>query len=63
MTREKFPSTIYVQNATVFPSNLTSNFARVKCGNITNIGSSVIATKLILCDLPKALTNKIEVCG
>ena len=26
-------------------------------------GSSVIATKLILCDLPKALTNKIEVCA
>ena len=36
VTREKFQSTIYVQNATVFPSNLTSNFARVKCGNITS---------------------------
>ena len=54
-----------MQNATVFASNLKSNFARVKCGNITSgfFGSSVIATKLILCDLPKALTNKIEVCG
>ena len=37
MSREKFPSTIYVQNATVFPSNLTMiRPCQVKCGNITS---------------------------
>ena len=56
--------TIYVEKARVLRSNLTL-FRPVKCGNImSGFGNCCDCREShLLCDLPKVLTDKSQVCA
>ena len=64
MNREKVHLTIYVEKVSVLRSNLTI-FRPVRCGSITSGFRKCCNCREshLMCDLPKVLTEKSQVCA
>ena len=64
MSREKFHETIYVEKAKDLRSNLTMS-RPCKCGSImSGFGKCCDCRQSqLLCDLPRVLTDKSQVCA